>query len=108
MRFPRPLAFYYFDDDASRTRSVLERTTAGGVTLNDCIFHLPQINLPFGGVGPSGMGAYHGQEGFNNFSKRKGVMVMSRLAGWALATFLKPPYSRWSDRIVSFLIWRRK
>ena len=67
-----------------------------------------RINLPFGGVGPSGMGAYHGQEGFNNFSKRKGVMVMSRLAGWALATFLKPPYSRWSDRIVSFLIWRRK
>ena len=96
MRFPRPLAFYYFDDDASRTLSVLERTTAGAVTLNDCIFHLPQNNLPFGGVGPSGMGAYHGQEGFNNFSKR------------ALATFLKPPYSRWSDRIVSFLIWRRK
>lgn len=104
----RPLAFYYFDDDFGRVRNVLERTTAGGVTVNDCIFHLPQNNLPFGGVGPSGMGAYHGEEGFNTFSNRKGVMVMSRVLGWLLATFFKPPYNKWSDRVIGFLIWRRK
>lgn len=103
----RPLALYYFDDDSSRVNQVLERTTSGGVTINDCIFHLPQNNLPFGGVGPSGMGAYHGIDGFNAFSKRKGVMMMSRLVGWALATFLKPPYSKWSDRFIGLLIWRR-
>jgi coniferyl-aldehyde dehydrogenase len=102
----RPLALYYFDNDNSRIDHVLERTTSGGVTINDCIFHLAQNNLPFGGVGASGMGAYHGEDGFNTFSKRKGVMVMNGLVSQAIARVLKPPYTGWTDRIISFLLGR--
>jgi coniferyl-aldehyde dehydrogenase len=102
----RPLALYYFDNDNGRIDHVLERTTSGGVTINDCIFHLAQNNLPFGGVGASGMGAYHGEDGFNTFSKRKGVMVMNGLVSQAIARFLKPPYTGWTDRIISFLLGR--
>ncbi|HVP64203.1 MAG TPA: coniferyl aldehyde dehydrogenase, partial [candidate division Zixibacteria bacterium] len=72
---PRPLALYYFDEDMNRVNGVLERTMSGGVTLNDCIFHLAQHNLPFGGVGPSGMGHYHGFDGFVTFSKKRPVML---------------------------------
>ena len=103
----RPLALYYFDNDRSRIDHVLESTTSGGATINDCIFHLAQNNMPFGGVGPSGMGAYHGQDGFNTFSKRKGVMMMSGLMGRIISRFLKPPYTKWSDRVIGFLIGRR-
>ena len=104
---PRPLALYYFDYDSARVNQVLTRTTSGGVTVNDCIFHLPQNNLPFGGVGPSGMGAYHGVDGFAAFSKKKGVFLQSRLVGFLLAWLLKPPYTKWSDRFISLLIARR-
>ena len=107
-RRPRPLALYYFDYDGTRVSQVLEQTTSGGVTVNDCIFHLPQNNLPFGGVGPSGMGAYHGFDGFETFSKKKGVFMQSRLTGWFLARFLKPPYTRWSDLVISLMIWSRR
>ena len=105
---PRPLAFYYFDNDSRRVDQILHRTTSGGVTVNDCIFHLPQNNLPFGGVGPSGMGAYHGFDGFAAFSKKKGVF----LQGWGgqllFPRLLAPPYSRWSDLLIRFLIWNRR
>lgn len=87
---PRPLALYYFDDDAGRQRSVLERTASGGVTFNDCIYHLAQHNLPFGGVGPSGMGHYHGFDGFATFSKKRGVMVQSR---WAATDHIHAPWA---------------
>ena len=61
---PRPLALYHFDNDKARTERVLERTIAGGVSVNDTVLHIAQNDLPFGGVGPSGMGHYHGHEGF--------------------------------------------
>jgi len=81
---PRPLAFYYFDEDGRRVDDVLARTLSGGVTVNDCIYHLGQHNLPFGGVGASGMGQYHGFDGFRTFSKKRGVMVQRRRAATAL------------------------
>jgi coniferyl-aldehyde dehydrogenase len=88
---PRPLALYYFDDDLRRANDVLARTMSGGATINDCIFHLAQYNLPFGGVGPSGMGQYHGFDGFVTFSKKRGVMVQSR---WSPTSLARPPWGR--------------
>jgi coniferyl-aldehyde dehydrogenase len=88
---PRPLALYYFDDSADRRDVVLQRTMSGGVTFNDCVFHLGQHNLPFGGVGPSGMGHYHGFDGFATFSKKRAVMVQHR---WAATAWAGAPWSR--------------
>jgi len=98
---PRPLALYYFDPSGRRIRQVLERTMAGGGTVNDCIYHVGQVNLPFGGVGASGMGQYHGFDGFETFSKKKGVFVQSRLSPLRL---LNPPYGRPAHWILRFLI----
>jgi len=98
---PRPLALYYFDRSGRRIRDVLGRTTAGGVTVNDCIFHVGQANLPFGGIGPSGMGQYHGFDGFETFSKRKGVFVQGRVTP---LTLLRPPYGRPARWILRFLV----
>jgi coniferyl-aldehyde dehydrogenase len=97
---PRPLAFYYFDEDMNRINYVLERTMSGGVTLNDCILHLAQHNLPFGGVGPSGMGHYHGFDGFVTFSKKRGVMLQRRFSGMAV---MRPPYKNRRGLFESFL-----
>lgn len=98
---PHPLALYYFDYDRARIRRVLDDCLAGGVTINDTILHIGQENLPFGGVGPSGMGQYHGEEGFNTFSKRKGIFSQSRLNGLRL---FKPPYGRRIEMILSWLL----
>jgi coniferyl-aldehyde dehydrogenase len=103
---PRPLALYYFDTNKSRTRTVLEQTTSGGVCINDCIFQFVQHRLPFGGVGPSGMGAYHGFDGFKAFSKKKGVFLQSSLGGLVLDKFFKPPYTPRTDRVIGFLLGR--
>jgi coniferyl-aldehyde dehydrogenase len=105
---PRPLALYYFDRNRSRIERVLEQTVSGGVTINDCIFHLPQHRLPFGGVGPSGMGAYHGFDGFTTFSKKKGVLLQNELVGSFLSRAFKPPYTRRSDRVIGLLLRRSK
>ena len=105
---PRPLALYYFDQSNSRISKVLEQTVSGGATVNDCIFHLPQHGLPFGGVGPSGMGAYHGFDGFATFSKKKGVLLQNALVGWALDRGFKPPYSALSRRLMTLLLRRSK
>ena len=70
------------------------------------MWHFGQEELPFGGVGASGMGAYHGEYGFRTFSKHKGVMMMNSLLGQLIARFLKPPYTDWTDRIISFLLGR--
>ena len=75
----RPLGLYYFGTDAGEERKVLDQTTSGGVTVNDVIMHISQEDLPFGGVGPSGMGAYHGREGFLTFSHQKSVYSQSRV-----------------------------
>ena len=69
----RPLGLYYFGTDEAERERVLEATTAGGVTVNDVIFHVAQEDLPFGGVGPSGMGSYHGVDGFREFSHKKAI-----------------------------------
>jgi coniferyl-aldehyde dehydrogenase len=98
---PHPLALYYFDRNAKRIKDVLQRTTSGGVTVNDCIFHVGQPYLPFGGVGPSGMGHYHGFDGFETFSKKKGILLQSR---WTPLGFLRPPYDDSTRRILRFLI----
>ncbi len=86
---PRPLALYYFGDDSAESEALLSRTTSGGVTINDVIFHVSMHDLPFGGVGPSGMGAYHGQRGFLEFSHEKAVY---RQIGSELLAMLRPPY----------------
>jgi coniferyl-aldehyde dehydrogenase len=97
---PHPLALYYFDSNSARVDNVLARTTAGGVTVNDCIFHVGQTGLPFGGIGPSGMGHYHGVHGFETFSKQKGVFIEGR---WTPLSLLRPPYGAVARRILEFL-----
>jgi coniferyl-aldehyde dehydrogenase len=86
---PRPLALYYFGDDEKESEALLARTHSGGVTINDVIFHFSMDDLPFGGVGPSGMGAYHGHRGFREFSHEKAIY---RQTGSELLAMLRPPY----------------
>jgi coniferyl-aldehyde dehydrogenase len=86
---PRPLALYYFGEDLNERDALLERTHSGGVTINDVIFHFSMDDLPFGGVGPSGMGAYHGHRGFLEFSHEKAVL---RQTPSELIAMLRPPY----------------
>lgn len=98
---PRPLALYYFDEDERRVDHMLARTLSGGVTINDCVYHLAQHNLPFGGVGASGMGHHHGFNGFETFSKKRGVMVQPR---WTPTAWLRPPYDGRHARLVRGLL----
>jgi coniferyl-aldehyde dehydrogenase len=97
---PRPLALYHFDNDKARTERVLERTIAGGVTVNDAVLHIVQNDLPFGGIGPSGMGQYHGRDGFLTFTKQKPVLYQARFSSSAL---LRPPYRKAADVLLKFL-----
>ena len=97
---PRPLALYHFDHDGRRTRRVLGTTIAGGVTVNDALLHIAQSELPFGGVGPSGMGHYHGHAGFMTFSKQMPVLYQ---ACWSSMALLRPPYRRFADVLTKFL-----
>ena len=90
-RGDRPLGLYYFGADAAEERRVLDQTVSGGVTLNDVMFHALAEDLPFGGIGPSGMGGYHGHDGFKTFSHAKAVYRQPRLDLAGLAG-LKPPY----------------
>ncbi|MFN7143794.1 MAG: coniferyl aldehyde dehydrogenase [Myxococcota bacterium] len=98
---PRPLALYYFDDDGRRAEDVLTRTTSGGAAVNATLYHMPQHDLPFGGVGPSGMGRYHGFDSFRTFSHEKGVFHQTRLNGEAT---LRPPYGKLFDLAMKLLI----
>lgn len=98
-RRDRPLALYYFGSDEAERRRVLDRTISGGVSLNDTIFHVSMEELPFGGIGPSGMGAYHGESGFRTFSHAKSVFKQSRLDVAGLGG-LKPPYGRKTDAAI--------
>jgi acyl-CoA reductase-like NAD-dependent aldehyde dehydrogenase len=85
----------------ARIARVLRETVAGGVTLNDTILHIAQDDLPFGGVGQSGLGQYHGRDGFLTFSKQKAVFRQSRLNAMGL---FKPPYGARFERLVDFLL----
>ena len=87
----RPLGLYWFGDDKAEERVVLDRTISGGVTVNDVLFHVSAEDLPFGGVGPSGMGSYHGIDGFRAFSHAKAVYSQPKLDIAGIAGF-KPPY----------------
>jgi coniferyl-aldehyde dehydrogenase len=87
----RPLGLYYFGEDAREREQVLTRTISGGVTVNDVVFHVSMEDLPFGGVGPSGMGSYHGVEGFREFSHARSVYTQPKIDIAKLGGF-KPPY----------------
>jgi coniferyl-aldehyde dehydrogenase len=97
---PRPLALYYFDNDVANIERVLDRTIAGSVAINDTVMQFAQHELPFGGVGASGMGQYHGRHGFQTFSKQKAVLYQAR---WTTMKLLRPPYRRIADILVRFL-----
>ena len=97
---PRPLALYYFDNNRKRADTILSRTCSGGVTLNGVILHIAQNDLPFGGIGPSGMGSYHGFDGFERFSHKKAVHTQGRIA--ALDLF-RPPYTSRIRRFIDAL-----
>ena len=97
---PRPLAAYYFGKDSTEEYRFLTGTTSGGACVNDVMFHMLQKDLPFGGVGPSGMGSYHGIEGFKAFShaksvyKQPGKIPVTKLAGFM------PPYGDASEKSI--------
>ena len=99
-RHDRPLGLYYFGVDAAEERRVLDQTISGGVTVNDVMFHALAEDLPFGGIGPSGMGGYHGHHGFRTFSHAKAVYRQPRLDVAGLAG-LKPPYGAKTARMLA-------
>ena len=96
----RPLGLYYFGSDGGEREEVLRRTISGGVTVNDVVFHVSMEDLPFGGVGPSGIGAYHGPEGFREFSHARSVYHQSKRDIAGLAGF-KPPYGKATDKAIA-------
>jgi coniferyl-aldehyde dehydrogenase len=97
---PRPLALYWFGSDNAARDAVLARTVSGGVTVNDTLMHIAHENLPFGGVGDSGWGAYHGEAGFLRLTQQKPVLVSSK---WARGDLFYPPYGKRFDQIMGLL-----
>jgi coniferyl-aldehyde dehydrogenase len=97
---PHPLAFYYFGADTARRERVLRDTLAGGVTVNDTLWHFAHDGLPFGGVGGSGFGTYHGERSFRTFSHEKPIFVQPRTAASRL---LYPPYGKTFERMMALL-----
>lgn len=97
---PRPLALYWFGQDTAVRDQVLSSTVSGGVTVNDTLMHIAHENLPFGGVGESGLGAYHGETGFLRFSHQKSVLVQSPLA---MGHLFYPPYGARFRRVIGLL-----
>jgi coniferyl-aldehyde dehydrogenase len=98
---PRPLALYYFGPKDTDCDQLLLRTTSGNVGINNTLMHVAQDDLPFGGVGPSGMGAYHGIEGFRAMSHAKGVYEQGR---WSLPRLLHAPFGRFADLVLAFTL----
>ena len=97
----RPLAFYPFSNNKSLVEFYISRVMSGGVSVNDALFHVGQHDLPFGGVGASGMGHYHGYEGFLTFSKMRPVFYQ---AGFSSLKFLAPPYGKFANWLLNLLI----
>ena len=93
----RPLGLYYFGEEKAEQERVLTRTISGGVTTNDVIFHVSMEDLPFGGVGPSGIGSYHAIEGFKEFSHARAVYHQPKIDIAKLGGF-KPPYGKASQK----------
>jgi len=100
---PRPLALYLFETRSAVIDMVMQRTLAGGVTVNDTLLHLTSDDLPFGGIGASGMGAYHGRDGFNTFSMMKPIF---RQARWNGRKLLSPPYGKTFERLIRLMLGR--
>jgi coniferyl-aldehyde dehydrogenase len=98
---PKPLALYCFSNDHTVIDGVLARTSSGGVTVNGTLMHCAQDDLPFGGVGPSGTGAYHGRDGFLRFSHARAVFEIGRLSS---LDRLAPPYGRFFKFVTGFLL----
>ncbi len=98
----RPLALYLFDDDERRRGALLTQVSSGGVTINDTMLHVVQDDLPFGGVGASGMGRYHAVEGFRTFSQARSVFRQSR---FSMTSLMYPPYGgRLAGRILELML----
>ncbi|PQA83454.1 coniferyl-aldehyde dehydrogenase [Limnohabitans sp. TS-CS-82] len=97
---PRPLAFYPFSHNKKVVNELLDRVMSGGVSVNDALFHVAQHDLPFGGVGESGMGHYHGYEGFVTFSKMRPIF---KQASFSAVKFLWPPYGKFASKYLDFL-----
>lgn len=97
---PRPLALYWFGQDTAVRDQVLSSTVSGGVTVNDTLMHIAHENLPFGGVGESGLGAYHGETGFLRFTHQKAVLVQSP---WAMGHLFYPPYGARFRQVIGLL-----
>ena len=100
---PRPLALYYFGYDRGEQQRVLEGTHSGGVCLNDTLLHVAQDDLPFGGIGPSGMWAITTHEGFLTFSKARAVFAKQRFNA---ARLIYPPYGKWWQKLIYALFIR--
>ncbi|MFN3959395.1 MAG: coniferyl aldehyde dehydrogenase [Parvularculaceae bacterium] len=96
----RPLALYWFGTDEAARDAALRRTISGGVTVNDTLWHVAQENLPFGGVGKSGIGGYHGEKGFETFSHMKPVFYQSKFASNKM---LYPPFSEKTDKLLAMV-----
>ncbi|MBC7377164.1 MAG: coniferyl aldehyde dehydrogenase [Burkholderiaceae bacterium] len=97
---PRPLALYWFGTDTAARDKLLANTVSGGVTVNDTLMHIAHENLPFGGVGDSGWGSYHGEAGFLRLTQQKPVMVQSK---WARGDLFYPPYGKRFDQVMGLL-----
>jgi coniferyl-aldehyde dehydrogenase len=97
----RPLGLYIFTNDRASEEKILYGTISGGVTINNCMFHVAQHDLPFGGTGASGMGHYHGFDGFLELSKQRAVFTQPKVS--ALETFY-PPYTKLHSRMFDVLL----
>jgi coniferyl-aldehyde dehydrogenase len=103
---PHPLALYWFGKDKQNMQKVLSETRSGGVTLNETLLHITVESLPFGGIGTSGFGAYHGKAGFDTFSHRKSVLQARGFLGsnlWKGSKLARPPYGKGVERLLRFL-----
>ncbi len=100
-KYDRPLALYPFTNDRKLQDMYINRVMSGGVTVNDALFHVAQHDIPFGGVGPSGMGHYHGREGFNTFSKLRPVYYQP---GFSPMQWLRPPYGKFATGVFNLLV----
>ncbi|MFT8482546.1 MAG: coniferyl aldehyde dehydrogenase [Gluconobacter cerinus] len=98
---PRPLALYYFGDNRAERDGLLKRTVSGNVTINGTLLHIAQDDLPFGGVGDSGIGAYHGKEGFIALTHARGVYRQGRFNA---ATLLQPPFGKLTDVLTNLIL----
>ena len=96
---PRPLAAYYFGEDKQEEAALINRTTSGGMCINDVVMQVAQEDLPFGGVGPSGMGSYHGLKGFQTFSHAKSIYRQTSFNIAKLGGML-PPYGKATESTI--------